>query len=40
MEAKDVFSSCDAVRKLSLGWRDDTNISNMYPLGASRDHGW
>lgn len=31
-EAKDVFSSYDAVRKISLGWRDDPNVRNFLLL--------
>lgn len=29
-EAKYVFSSYDAMRKMNLGWRDDSNIRNIF----------
>lgn len=34
-EAKDVSSSCDAMGKVRLDWRDDPNIRVTYPLGTS-----
>lgn len=34
-EAKEVFSSYDAMRKMRLDWRDDPNIRVICPLGTS-----
>ena len=34
-ETNYVLSCCDAVRKVSLGWRDDSKIRDIHPLDTS-----